>query len=188
MKLTGKEKFIYNNKELDFDITEFWKYKFSEIYDLQSEIAEFIVEKALGLTESQNTEYWTLYDLKYKGKRIEVKETSYYHSFNKKGEERSKQRNFSITKAYSEYQNNKSSFERQNDIYVFCLNTGKERNDSYPLDLNNWEFYVIPTKIINEKCGNNKSISLGRVKEISCGCIKYFDLKKTIDNIIENDK
>ena len=51
MELTGKEKFIYNNKELDFDITDFWKYKFSEIYDLQSEIAEFIVEKALGLKE-----------------------------------------------------------------------------------------------------------------------------------------
>lgn len=186
-KLTGNERFRYNGKDLDLNILEFWQYKFSEIYDRQDEIAEYIVEKALGLKKSQNTEYWTLWDIDYRGMRIEVKETAYFHSWDKPGEPRSMQRSWGIGKAYSEYMDPTTEKVRNNDIYVFCLITGFERKDANPLNLDNWEFYVVPTNLINRECGDNKTISLGRVRSFS-PCTKYPELKRTIDETIDKIK
>ena len=70
--------------------------------------------------------------------------------------------------------------------YVFCLNTGETRESSYPLDLNNWEFYIVPTSFINDKCGNNKTISLGRIKSFGFIPKKYNELRKEIDFIIDS--
>lgn len=136
--MNGKEKFILNNQELDFSIFDFWVYKYSNIYNLQEVIAEFIIEKALGLETSQNIDSWTLYDMKYRNYRIEVKETSYYHPWNEKGKI-SNQRTFGITKANSNYEdkNGVNILERQNDIYIFCLNTGNTKEESNPMNLNN---------------------------------------------------
>ena len=183
--MNGNEKFKVDDKDLDFGILEFWKYKYSNIYNMQEVIAEFIIEKALGLTESQNTDYWTLFDILYRGYRIEVKETGYYHSWNEDGKV-SLVRNFGITKANSSYDSleKENKYERQNDIYVFCLNTGTTRETSNPMNINNWEFYIIPTSVINEKCRNNKQISLGKVRKIAKQ-VKYVKIKETIDLIID---
>ena len=186
--MNGKEKFIFKNQELGFDMLDFWKFHFSNIYGLQDKIAEFIVSKVVGVDVAENDENWTLWDITYRNKRIEVKETSYYHSFNKDGKV-SKRRSFGITMANGSYDLEKSGnslFCRQNDIYVFCLNTGETREASYPLDLNNWEFYVVPTSVINEKCGNNKTISLGRIKSLGFIPKKYNELRQEIDSVVEN--
>ena len=185
--MTGKEKFFFDDKELGFEFSDFWRFHFSNIYDLQDKIAEFIVSKALGIDTAQNDQYWTLWDVSYRGKRIEVKETSYYHSFNEEGKV-SNQRVFGITKANGSYDPSISGnveFCRQNDIYVFCLNTGDTRDTSYPLNLNNWEFYVVPTAFIDEKCGDNKSISLGRIKKFGFSAKRYDELKSEIDGFID---
>lgn len=185
--VTGNEKFIVDGKDLEFGILDLWKYKYSNIFNMQEVIAEFIVEKALGLTKSQNTDYWTLFDILYRNYRIEVKETGYYHSWNEDGKI-SQVRNFGISKANSSYeeQETENKFERQNDIYVFCLNTGTTKETSNPMNLNNWEFYIVPTSIINEECGNNKHISLGKVRKLAKQ-IKYTEIKETIDSIIEQN-
>ena len=80
--MTGKEKFIFNDQEQGFDMLDFWRFHYSNIYDIQGRIAEFIVAKALGIHTSQNDQYWTLWDMTYNDIKVEVKETSYYHSFN----------------------------------------------------------------------------------------------------------
>ncbi len=187
------EEFTLCGEKLGFNLVDFWRFRYSNIYDIQGAIAEFIVAKALGLDTASNIEYWTLWDINYRGMRIEVKETSYYHPWNKDGKV-SPARSFGITKANSRYAESATGkpedgkenvFERQNDIYVFCLNTGNTKEESNPLNLDNWEFYVIPTETINEKCSNNKSISLNKVRKLT-PTVKYGDLKTTIDNIINN--
>jgi len=184
--LIGNEKFIFNNNELDFGISDFWIFKYSNIYNLQEVIAEFIVEKALNIEKPHNTDSWTLFDILYRNCRIEIKETSYYHPWNENGKI-SNQRCFGITKANGSYENNdiENKFERQNDIYVFCLNTGMTKETSNPMNLNNWEFYIVPTYVINEKCGNNKTISLNKVRQLT-KAITYDKLKESIDNLIDN--
>lgn len=47
--MTGKEKFEFDGKELDYDFIDFWKFHYSNIYDIQGRIAEFIVAKALDI-------------------------------------------------------------------------------------------------------------------------------------------
>lgn len=184
--MNGNEKFILNNTELNFGILDFWKSKYSNIYNMQEVIAEFLVEKALGIDKAQNIDYWTLYDILYRNHRIEIKQTSYYHSWNENSKI-SKVRRFGISMANSNYEfaDGENKYERQNDIYVFCLNTGETRADSNPLDLDNWEFYVVPTSVINEKCGSNKTIGLKRVREIGEN-VSWHDIKKKIDFIIDN--
>ena len=124
---------------------------------MQEYIAEFLVAKALGLVVPQNCNGWTLWDILYNGVKIEIKSTAYYHSWRSDGKV-SNRRSFGITKAYSKYQDSTSEYKRQNDIYIFCLNTGNTKEESNPLHLENWQFYVVPTKVIDKKCKDNKTI------------------------------
>ncbi len=185
--MTGDEAFVFDGETIGFDFLDFWRFHYSNIYSLHGEIAEFVVARALGVTESQNSAYWTLWDTTYRDKRIEVKATAYYHLWNSNGKV-SKQRAFGITMANGSYDTAKSGnneFCRQNDVYVFCLNTGDARESSNPLNLNNWEFYIVPTAVINEKCGNNKTISLGRIKRLGFFAKRYDEIKNEIDKIID---
>ncbi|MBO5476776.1 MAG: hypothetical protein J6A15_03360 [Clostridia bacterium] len=184
--MNQNNKFVFEDKEMDFGIVELWEQKYSNIYNMQETIAEFLVERALGLEKSFNSDYWTLYDILYRDYRIEVKETGYYHPWNEEGNI-SLQRVFGITKANSNYEDNtkENKYERQNDIYVFCLNTGKDKETSNPMNINNWKFYIIPTAVINKQCGNNKTISLNRVKNLARE-VQYNEIKEVIDNIIDN--
>ena len=185
--MTGKEKFELDGKFLGFDFKDFWEFQYSNIYNMQETIAEFLVAKSLGLNDSYNTDYWTLFDVLYRDTRIEVKQTSYYHPWNEGGKV-SQVRYFGITKANSNYEDDggENKFERQNDIYVFCLNTGETKETSYPLNLNNWEFYIIPTSFINEHCGNNKTISLSRIRNLGFKAFRFDEIKSEIDRIIDN--
>lgn len=182
-QLVGNERFTLQGRATDLTILEFWRWHFSEIYDLQSKFAEYIVGKALGLNEAQNVGDWTLYDMMYRGKRIEVKETSYFHAWQTDDEPKSQHRAFGITKAFDNYQDSSSQFRRQNDIYIFCLNTGETKTDSNPLELNNWQFYVVSTETINKECGDAKTISLSRVEKLATK-IEYSKLKNAVDDMV----
>lgn len=182
-KLKGDEKFTIDGKPTEMNVLDFWRFHYCERFDLQDKIAEYIVAKALGNDEAINTKMWTLFDILYRNTRVEVKETSYYHAWQSDEEPKSDARVFSITKAYSEYKDANSAYERQNDIYVFCLNTGKNKEESDPLVLEHWEFYVVPTFLINRECADAKKISLGRVRKLARK-IGYGELKSEIDRII----
>lgn len=184
-QMTGDERFSYNGEKTDMTMLEFWRWHFSEIFDLQSKISEYIVGKALGLKEAENVGVWTLYDMMYRGKRIEVKETSYYHAWQSDEEPKSHNRSFGITKAYDDYTKKDSNYRRQNDIYIFCLNTGETRADSYPLELEHWEFYVVPTITIDEVCKNGKSITLSRVRKLA-DKVSFGELKPKVDELIDS--
>ena len=186
-KIFENTPFVNGNESLGITMLDFWKYQYSNIYDMQEYIAEFIVGKALGINEPMNRDGWTLWDIDYQGKRIEVKQTSYYHSWQEKiaNGKISQQRTFSITPAFTRYKDSTTSYERQNDIYVFCLNTGTNEEESYPLDMANWEFYVVPTSVINENCTPaQKSISLGKVRKLA-PMTRFQDLKNVIDSICD---
>ena len=181
-QLIGTESFTLGGQSVGFSVIDFWQFQFSNIWDMQDQIAEFIVAQALRQTEPYNKNGWTLWDINYRGRRIEVKETAYYHSWRSDGKV-SKQRTFSINKAHSSYKVRTSETKRQNDIYVFCLNTGETKETSNPLDLDNWRFWVVPTETINRVCGNNKTISLGRLQKITSmkDGMGYHEVKTAVD-------
>lgn len=181
--LLGSETFKFAGQPVGFSVIDFWRFQFSNIWDIQDQIAEFIVAKALGQTEPYNKNGWTLWDINYRGQRIEVKETAYYHSWRNDGKFPS-QRTFSINKAYTIYKKSESGPKcRQSDIYVFCLNTGETKESSNPLLLDNWRFWVVPTETINCACGDHKTISLGRLQKLanSKNGVGYDEIKTAVD-------
>jgi len=142
----------------------------------------------LGITQSQNKAYWALWDITYRGIRIEVKATGYYHLWNEYSGI-SKQRSFSIEKSHGSYDPKVAGnheFCRQNDLYVFCLNKGKTKETAYPLNLDNWEFYVVPTRHLNLYCRNQKTISLGRILKFGFAPVRYDNLQHQVDLLIDN--
>lgn len=183
--LSGSDSFKIGDQAAGFTVEDFWRFQFSNVWEMQDEVAEFIVAKALGQELPHNKNGWTLWDITYKGKRIEVKTSAYYHSWRSDGKV-SEQRAFSITKAYTRYKDPTSEFKRQNDIYVFCLNTGTTQESSNPLVLDNWRFFVIPTATINLLCKNNKTISLKRVAKISKtpNGVSFAGLKSAVDDAL----
>ena len=177
-----RKKFTDGERPLRFTALDYWRFQFSNFWDMYEEIAEFIVAKALGKRKPSNKNGWTPYDIKYRNKRVEVKATAYYHSW-RGDNEYSENRTFSIAETVGQHNEKKDEPERQNDVYVFCLNTGKNKKDADPFEMSHWEFYVVPTSIINKECGNNKSISLGRLREITKeqGKVPYSQLRSAID-------
>jgi len=185
--MDGKEQFEFDGRPLGFNLMDFWRFQYSGIYNLYGSIAEFIVAQALDISQSQNSEYWALWDITYRNTKIEVKATAYYHLWNIP-DQVSKQRVFGIGKASGIYDPKvagNTEYRRQNDIYVFCLNNGRNKETAYPLNLNNWLFYIVPTSCINQQCNNQKTISLGRIRHLGFKAWRYDEIRKEIDRIID---
>lgn len=179
--MKGNEEFTRCSSR-KFGIFDFWRYMYSNIYENTGDIAEFLVAMALGKTESFKKYGWTQYDLDYEGLRIEVKATQYYQPW--RADNRvSEIRKFGIAKTLTIEGNRDSLKARNNDIYVFCLNKGETHNTSNPLKIENWLFWVIPTTVINEECGEQKTINLQKVKFLSKteGGVTFENLRAEID-------
>ena len=63
-----------------------------------------------------------------------------------------------------------------------------KEKDKYPLNLNNWEFFIVPTAFINEHCGNNKTISLSRIRNFGFRAFRFDEIKAEVDRIIDELK
>lgn len=176
--LSGSEPFTQNGESIGLSVADFWSFQFSNILHDPDEIAEFLVAKALGQTKPYNKNSWTLFDILYRNKRIEVKQTAYYHPFNEP-EKLSLVRRFGIQKV----KGSDGKLRRENDVYVFCLLNGENEESAWPLEVSHWEFYVVPTLMINNTFGDQKTVALSRVKEL-VSPVSYADLKDAIDSAI----
>ena len=177
-----------------FSVLDVWRYAYSRMDT--GTIAEFLVAHALGVEKAENVNYWSAYDMTYRNKRIEVKASSYVHPWNKTRV--SNVRTFSIEPSKNAYWAEKMPFptdevpkySRQSEVYVFCLNADKNIEAHDPLNLDTWEFYIVPTFKIDEyarKMGNihQKKISLNVVKKLSGGAAAYDSLRKMVDQAIQ---
>ncbi len=70
--------------------------------------------------------------------------------------------------------------------YVFCLYTERDREAADVLDLDKWEFYVLPTGRINRELGAQKRVSLGTIKRMA-NPVRYAQLKESVDFALAPD-
>lgn len=181
-KKTGKEKFTFNGKELDFDVCSFWAWSSSELLGnaLRGVLAEYIISKSINCKE-QLREEWDAFDLiSPEGITIEVKSSSYLQSW---AQSKLSSISFSIqptsaldlsTNKYSEIR------KRQADVYIFCVYSHTNQESADPLNIEHWEFYVIPTSVLNENCQNQKSISLAGLLKLNPLKPSYNEIHNTI--------
>lgn len=171
--MQGNEIFSDNGNDLTFSVLDFWRYAYGDLNsDPRDEVAEFLVSMALGLPNSINRQEWKSYDIEYCKKRIEVKSTSYFQTWRTDGKVCDK-KVFSIRQM------------KNNDCYVFCVLQGKTRETSVPIKVENWDFYVVPTKVLFEQYPGHKTIPLQKIQELGFSPLKYSELKQKIDGLID---
>jgi hypothetical protein len=179
IKKTGKEPFLLNNEELPFDVLSFWQWSSSELLGnaLRGVLAEFIIASALGITKKPREE-WDAYDLiTSAGLKIEVKSSSYLQSW-----EQTKLSKiiFGIQPTEDILVNNGEKI-RRSDIYIFCVLSHQDKNTVNPLNLSQWDFYILDTDILNERVKKQKTITLSSLLKLNPVKVKYDELENKIN-------
>ena len=54
-----------------------------------------------------------------------------------------------------------------------------------PLNIEHWDFYVLPTYIINEKCQEPKTLSLNKAIKIGAKKCKYENIYNVVINVMK---
>ena len=151
-------------------VGEFWQWAYSDIVNNTNRgiLAEFIVAKALGSAEEVRTN-WASYDVDTSsGTKVEVKSAAFLQSWEQV--ELSNPR-FQIGKTWGWDQETGEYVDepqRYADVYVFCLLAYQEdKRQLNPLDLSQWEFYVVATSRIEAEFGDRRSATLAQVRGLS---------------------
>ncbi len=184
-RLTGNEHFTFDDMPIGKLLSDFWAWNSSDLLNntLRGALAEFIVATALELDTDICRKDRTPYDLETpSGIKIEVKSSAYLQSWSA---DRISNIRFSInpTRAWYAETSFDDEVKRQSDVYVFCVYASKTKEDT-PLLLDQWEFYVIPTSTLNQKCGNQKSISLNSLLSLNPMKTDFDNLLFIIKNIL----
>src|SRR5215216_6412788 len=174
---------------LGVTVGDFWAWAYSDLLNNTDRalFAEFVVGKALGVTDAPRVE-WDEVDLRYRDKAIEVKSTAYVQSWHKEQDPPS-QISFDLKERLSwDAATNTYQVEprRAADCYVFCVYTETERSRANVLDVDRWEFYVVPTEKINRQLGRQKTAALSTIEWLTKpdGSVGYAQLKNRIDSAL----
>jgi len=178
---TGKEPFLFNGNELPINVLSFWQWSTSELLGnaLRGILAEFIVASTIDVLDSPREE-WDAYDLMTKNRlKIEVKSSAYLQSWK---QDKLSRISFGIqpTTVWDENNKRSTASKRQADLYVFCLLAHKDQSSVNPLDLSQWEFYVLDTKVLNDKVPLQKTITLSSLLGLKPAKAKYDELSELL--------
>lgn len=178
-RLNGDEKFSNNIQILDF-----WRWAHSDLLcnTERGILAEYIVAMAIGVENGVRKE-WESYDLlTHNNIKVEVKSSAYLQSWN---DNRLSKIRFDIrpTKLWNSKTNIYSEDSvRRSDVYVFCLFDCLDRDKANLMDLKMWKFYVVKTAELNEQVGDQKSISISRIKKLEHKAVCFNELKMAIES------
>ena len=164
---------------------DFWRWAFSDLVSnaTRGMLAEFIVACALGIDKEVRSE-WEPWDLiTPSGKKIEIKSAAYIQPWD---QDKLSQINFSIRPS-RKWDAKTNKFEavskRQADLYVFCLLDHKDNNTVNPLDLDQWKFFILSTKVLNQNLKNQKSIGLNNLLSLKPYQVDFSDIANCINQM-----
>ncbi|MCL2825617.1 MAG: hypothetical protein FWD57_16615 [Polyangiaceae bacterium] len=185
---TGDEPFTNNGEPINANISDFWRWAYSDLLNNihRGKLAEFIVASALCVADGISGT-WEKYDITFRGIRIEVKSAAYLQSWH---QENLSAISFDIrptlgwdatTGKYDTMQ------KRQADVYVMCLLKHKDKKTVDPLNLEQWEFYVVETAMLNELLAAQKRVSLGFLKKRIAPC-DYGDIRNFVGKVCGGER
>ena len=181
----GNEAFHNGGQPLDIKLVDFWRWSASDLVSNATRgiLAEYIVASALDVSQGVRVE-WDAYDLlTSSGVRIEVKSGAYIQSwFHKKLSNII----FSIRPTRS-WDTNTNSMEndlkRQGQIYVFCVLNHQVKDTVDPLNLEQWDFYILSADVLNEKFQTQKTLSLSVLLKLNPCKAKYEEIAACIQKL-----
>lgn len=165
----GSEAFHAAGAELGFNVLSFWQWSASDLVGnaLRGILAEYLVAQALGVANVGIREGWAPYDLKTpEGITVEVKSAAYIQSWHQNQHSTIV---FSCPKTRAwdpQTGGHEEEARRQARVYVFALLAHQEQATLDPLDLVQWEFYVVPTAALDARERSQHSITLNSLKAL----------------------
>lgn len=195
--MDGSEPFEFRGAPLPSSVKDFWAWSMSRLIadGPRGDLAEFIVNTALGMDMTEPKRGWGECDIVYphggKPVRIEVKCSTLLQAWERPSPPKPV---FSIAKTlncdiedtgdgYRYIGRDGSPPKRRSDIYVFFLFAEEDRSRANPMVLDQWRFYVVPTAAIDEQLGDQRKISLlglSRIGAIECS---YDEIRPTVDRV-----
>ncbi|MDM1353275.1 MULTISPECIES: hypothetical protein [Myroides] len=178
----GNEKFLIENQNLNFSLLDFWRWSVSDILSNATRgiLAEFIVAKALDVDVSNVRDQWDAYDLIMpENIRVEVKSSAYLQSWEQLDYSKISFSTRTTIPWNRSIDKRSDTAIRTADVYVFCLLKHKDKTTVNPLNLDQWEFYVISTVQLNNNLGNQKSISLNVLQKLA-KALKFLELRDEV--------
>lgn len=196
--MSGSEHFQLQGKACGETVKDFWAWSRSRLLadGPRGDLAEFIVNTALGLDTKNAKRGWGECDIVYRDIRIEIKCSSLLQAWEHPKKPRpvfsiAKTQNCDIEETETGYRyigRDGLPPQRRSEIYVFCLFSNTDRSTANPLDLDQWSFYIVPTCIINQRCQEQRSISIGKIEKLGYGVTFYHEIKPTVDAMIDSQE
>lgn len=166
----GTERFHDLNRDLGFDLLSFWQWSASDIMSnaTRGVVAEYLVAEAVGVAANNVREEWAAFDVQAPdGTKIEVKSAAFIQSWHQRELSRI---SFVVPKTLEwTKETNRQSHEakRQADVYVFALLAHTDQETLDPLDVAQWEFFVLPTVILDQRERSQHSITLPSLRKLT---------------------
>ena len=168
---SGEERFHAGGRDLEFDLLSFWRWIVSDLISNATRglLAEYLVARAIGVGVRDVRSEWDAFDLTTpSGIKIEVKSAAYIQSWY--------QKNFSNilfrvpkTRAWDPETNTFSEEPRRHaDVYVFALLAHRDQPTLDPIDVEQWEFYVLNRGVLDARHRSQHSIALRSLRQL-CG-------------------
>lgn len=180
---TGQEIFLSKRVSKKIRLLEFWQWSTSDLLTNTTRgiLAEFIVATDLGVDGMLQND-WESYDLTSEnGIKIEVKASAYIQTWH---QTKLSKITYSIkpTVGWNPVTNTfEGTPQRHSDYYIFCLLHHKDQKTINPLDLDQWTFYVLNTRTLDEKLPNQKTITLSSLLKLNPVECKYGQINKVLN-------
>ena len=143
-------------------------------------VAGFLVAIALGIAKGLREE-WAAHDLTTEeGIRIEVKSAAYVQSW---AQARPSRIIFGIRPSQrldADANTGAGEAKRQADVYVFALLATRERAAVDPLDVSQWRFYVLPTRVLDDTLGTQETIGLAGLERLGAEPVAWRELASAV--------
>lgn len=189
-RLIGNEPLLDAQGATMSSVLDFWQWAYSDLVGNaeRGALAEYFVSHALSVEKGCRIS-WDRYDLQTKeGITIEVKTSGYIQTWEQNALSKPI---FGIGATLGwDSQTNQydTTSKRQADVYVFCHHSHTDQATINPLDVSQWDFYLLPTKVLDEKLPGQKSASLSALKKIGAIPCPYSDLYSTIIALTNSTK
>ncbi len=190
---TGSEQLTFDGRPIGHALLDFWRWSVSDLVSnaTRGRFAEFVVGSAIGVDFSRVREEWQAWDLTTAaGLRIEVKSAAYVQSWHQK---KHSSISFSIKASqYWDAETNMISEQvgRFSDLYVFCILSHLDPATIDPLRMEQWEFHVVATSLIDGYQRSQHSITLPSLKKLverdpdrAAGPLRHGELAAAVSRI-----
>jgi hypothetical protein len=169
-------------------LLSFWRWAYSDLISNANRgvLAEFLVARALGVSDAPRVE-WDEADIRYQGKRIEVKTSGRVQSWHAISRPKKLAVQFDIEPKQG-WDATTGAIRtvpgRCADCYVFCFHSEDGPADTLdPLDPSGWELHVVPTSILNERFPLQKRLGLEPLRRLDCKTT-FAELSAAVDRAL----